>query len=74
VRKKAEEINALFDAVRLRCNLSERAVFDRAYPFQRERAESLFWDFVRNVPGCPPDVLTCAEQLLAEVHKNDIRV
>lgn len=71
-RKKAAEINALFDAVHTRCGLSERAIFERAYEFRPSCVDRHFWDFVRNVLECPEEVLRCAESLLQEVHKNDM--
>lgn len=72
-RKRAGEINALFDAVHARCGLSERAVFERAYQFKPALLDRAFWDFTKDVPGCPKEVLLCAEALLEEVHKNDMR-
>ncbi len=72
-RLLAREIVSTFEAVRERCMLCEREVFERTYPFDAQRAHSAFWAFIRDVRTCPEEVLRCAEKLLAEVHAVTLR-
>lgn len=69
----AEEVQAAFDALKFRYDLSEVQVWRGAYAALPPGEQLRFWcRFLRDVRTCPPRVMRHAEQLLAERHAAEL--
>lgn len=60
-----EEIQRLFDRMKFEYGMSEKAVFDAAFPSDPARAYAALGPFLRNVRTCPAEVISFCEEMLA---------
>jgi len=60
---RSEEIHKLFDAVAFETGAREYEIFRNVYADGEEAREKM-WHFLKNVGGCPPEIVLFCQALL----------